>query len=155
MAENERAPDADHRRLAVELFNSVWKLIDKADRTASDDLTMIHCAHASRYHWGVAGDAKNWCIGEWQVARVYATLGRAEASRYHAVEALRLAEANDLGPFLLASAHEGLARAAMVARDAAEFDRHIAESKRIGAGITDEEDREIWQADLDSLGRPK
>ena len=115
---------------------------------------MIHAAHASRHHWGIAGEPKNWCIGEWQIARVYATLGRAEPSRFHAAEALRLAEAHDLGPFLLAAAHEGLARAAMVAGDAAEFDRHIAESKRIGAAIADEEDREIWHADVDSLKRP-
>ena len=144
----------DHRRLAVELFNSVWKLIDKPDRMAEEDLAMIHAAHASRYHWGVAGLAKNWCIGEWQIARVYAALGRAEPSRFHAAEALRLAVASDLGAFLLASAHEGMARAAMIAGDAAEFDRHVAESRRLGAQITDEEDRQIWKADLESLKRP-
>ena len=155
MSEPDRSADAvDHRRLAVDLFNSVWKLIDKADRTAAEDLAMIHSAHASRYHWGLAGEAKNWCIGEWQIARVYATLGRAEPSRFHAAEALRLAEASHLGPFLLASAHEGMARAAMVAGDAAEFDRHIAEAERIGVDITGEEDHDIWRADLDSLRRP-
>ena len=156
MSEHDRPADAvDHRRLAVDLFNSVWKLIDKSDRTPAEDLAMIHAAHASRHHWGIAGVAKNWCIGEWQIARVYATLGRAEPSRFHAAQALRLAEANDLGPFLLASAHEGIARAVMVAGDVAEFDRHIAESRRLGAQITDEEDREIWKADLESLRRPE
>ena len=151
----ESTATADHRRLAVELFNAVWKLIDMPTRTPAQDLAMIHAAHASRHHWGIAGAAKNWCIGEWQIARVYATLARAEPSRFHAMEALRLAEESALGPFLLASAHEGLARAAMVAGDAAAFEGHVAESRRLGAQITDEEDREIWRADLDSLRRPE
>jgi hypothetical protein len=115
---------------------------------------MIHAAHASRHHWGITGDANNWCIGEWQIARVYATLRRPEPARFHAAEALRLAEENDLGPFLLATSHEALARAAMVAGDPTVFDTHFAQSQRAGAGITDDEDRDIWRADLDSLKRP-
>lgn len=156
MAEPDKPADsADHRRLGVELFNAVWKLVDQPARTPAEDLAMIHAAHASRHHWGIAGGPKNWCIGEWQIARVYATLGRAEPSRFHAMEALRLAEENALGPFLLACAHEGVARAAMIARDRAAFDHHVAASERIGAGITDEEDQEIWRSDLDSLRRPE
>lgn len=144
----------DHRRLAVDLFNEVWRLIEKTDRTHDEELAMIHAAHASRHHWGIAGEAKNWCIGEWQIARVYSTLGRAEPARFHAAEALRLAEDHALGPFLTASAHEGLARAAMVAGDAGAFDDHLAKSQRAGAQITDDEDRQIWRADIDSLKRP-
>ena len=115
---------------------------------------MIHAAHASRHHWGVAGDARNWAIGEWQIARVYATVGRAEPARVHAAEALRLAEAHDLGPFMLATAHEALARAAMFAGDAAAFDRHLAASEAAGARIGDDEDRQVWQADVATLRHP-
>lgn len=86
---------------------------------------------------------------------VYATLERAEASRFHAAEALRLAEAHSLGAFLVASAHEGLARAAMVARDTAAFDAHVAAAERAGAAITDDGDREVWRADMESLKRPE
>lgn len=147
-------PTPDHRRLAVDLFNAVWTLLDKPDRSPEDDLAMIHAAHASRHHWGVAGDAKNWCIGEWQIARVYATLRRAEPARFHAAEALRLAEENGLGPFLLATSHEALARAAAVAEDREAFDRHVAAAELAGADITDTEDRQVWRADMDSLARP-
>lgn len=115
---------------------------------------MIHAAHASRHHWGLAGEARNWCIGEWQIARVYATLGRAEPARFHAAEALRLAEERALGPFLLACAHEGLARAAMVAGEMPAFDTHFAEAERVGAQIKDDADREVWSADMASLKRP-
>jgi hypothetical protein len=38
----------------------------------------VHSAHASRYHWGAAGDADeavNLARGEWPCSRVYAILG--------------------------------------------------------------------------------
>ena len=64
-------------RLAASLFNGVWALMEKSDRTPDDDLLMIHMAHASCYHWGRVGTAVNFVRGEWQCSRVYATLGRA------------------------------------------------------------------------------
>jgi hypothetical protein len=44
---------------------------------------MVHMAHASRFHWDNVGDDQNRAIGEWQVARVYAVLGRAESALFH------------------------------------------------------------------------
>jgi len=38
-----------HRRLAAQLFNHVWTLIQTAQRTPEQDLQMIHEAHASRF----------------------------------------------------------------------------------------------------------
>src|SRR5687768_6878293 len=149
------APSFDHRRLAVDLFNGLWKLLGNPKRSADDDLAMIHAAHASQHHWGIAGDARNWCIGEWQIARVYATLGRAEPARVHAAEALRLAEAHRLNAFVIACAHEALARAAMTAEDRAAFDENVAAAERAGAGIEDEEDRQVWRTDMESLKRPE
>src|SRR3712207_382671 len=72
------------RRLAADLFNTVWSLLERTDRTQADDDTMLHAAHASRYHWGQVGEPVNLARGEWQVSRVYAVLGRAEPARYHA-----------------------------------------------------------------------
>lgn len=41
-----------HKKMAVELFNATWDLMDKKDRTKEDNDAMIHSAHASRYHCG-------------------------------------------------------------------------------------------------------
>jgi hypothetical protein len=38
----------DHRRLGVDLFNEVWRLIE----TREDDDRMLYAAHASRFHRG-------------------------------------------------------------------------------------------------------
>ena len=70
----------EQRRLAAGLFNRVWELLEKADRTADDDDEMVNAAHASRYHWGETGEPVHRARGDWQCSRVYAVLGRPEPS---------------------------------------------------------------------------
>ena len=79
---------ATHRQLAVDLFNSVWRLLERTDRTAAEDDEMLHAAHASRHHWGEVGERVNLARGEWQCSRVYAVLGRAEPAMWHAQRCL-------------------------------------------------------------------
>jgi hypothetical protein len=59
--------EAQVKKLAGTLFNETWDLIDKTDRTESDDALMLHKAHASCYHWIQVGTPKNHAQGEWQV----------------------------------------------------------------------------------------
>ena len=60
--------EEDHRKLAVDLFNLVWSLLDKKDRSKGDDDKMVHAAHASRFHWGEIGEPLHFERGEWQIA---------------------------------------------------------------------------------------
>lgn len=137
----------DHRAFAARYFNATWGLLDRTDRTAGEDLQMIHYSHASRAHWQEAGGAREWAIGEWQISRVYATLGHGEAALRHAMESLRRAEElEDL--FLLASAHEGLARAYRAAGDADSAQDHAMLARAAAAEIVDEEDRAVVLGDL-------
>ena len=48
------------------LFNRAWSLLDTPQRSESQDLDLIHCAHASRWHWGRAGGPQEWAVGAWQ-----------------------------------------------------------------------------------------
>jgi DNA-binding transcriptional MerR regulator len=86
MALTDTAPEpaTDERTLAARLFSDTWKLLEKEDRTPEEVDRMIQMAHASRLHWDNVGDDQNRAIGEWQVARVYSTLGRSEPARFHA-----------------------------------------------------------------------
>ena len=69
--------DADSQTaLAKALYNRVWELLEKSDRTAADDEELVHTAHASRHFWTAVGTEKNRSIGDWQVSRVYSTLER-------------------------------------------------------------------------------
>jgi DNA-binding transcriptional MerR regulator len=139
------------RQLAADLFNLVWTLLEKTGRTTEDDDRMVHAAHASRYHWGQVGGPEQFAIGEWQCARVYSVLGRAEPALHHARRCLEIATADPVPDWLIASAHEGLARAYAVAgqRESALASRAAAEAAL--AKVTDAEDRQVVQDDLASL----
>jgi len=154
MVEDEGITPELHRRLAAALFNETWALLDKPDRAIEEDDRMVHAAHASRYHWGEVGPPVNLARGEWQIARVYSTLGRAEPTLHHAQRCLDLCTQHALGDFDLACAHQALARAHGVAGHSDQATQHLARAREIGEGIEDEEDRRILSTDLADLSGP-
>jgi DNA-binding transcriptional MerR regulator len=142
---------AQEREVAVELFNLVWTLLERSDRTRDDDDRMVHAAHASRYHWGQVGTAENHAVGEWQCSRVYAALGREEPCLHHATRALEIARAGSVPDWVGASALEAMARACAVAGDE-EAARSWADAAKVAAAsISDEEDREVVMGDIATL----
>jgi DNA-binding transcriptional MerR regulator len=150
------APDLDQatrRALAVGLFNYTWTLLENPNRTPAQDDEMIHAAHASRYHWGEVGEAVNLARGEWQVSRVYATLGRGEPAIYHARRCLEINESNQATreDWELGSAFEALARAYAVAGDRVASEEWRARAVAELAGVREAEDRQILEQDLATL----
>jgi hypothetical protein len=151
MADDEILSQDEHRRIAVELFNYVWTLIDKPELTQSEIDTMIHAAHASRYHWGQAGTPFNLARGEWQISRVYAALNRADQARYHAQRCLDICLEYDIGDFDLAFAYEALARAAAVAHSLTETQHYLSLAVQAAGGIADDDDRALLWEDLNTI----
>ena len=152
--ERDASGDLEHdaqRRLAARLFNETWTLLEHTERTPDDDDRMVHMAHASRYHWGEVGEPRNRAIGEWQLSRVYAVLGRAEPALHHGRRALDLAQRHHLSAFVLATAYEALARANAVAGERAAFDDYRARAREAAARIEDAEEREVAEMDIASL----
>jgi DNA-binding transcriptional MerR regulator len=154
MGEEKKEPVLDaeqERKVAKALFNRTWDLLEMEERTEAEDAEMIHSAHASVCHWMVAGTPSNRTIGEWQCSRVYAVLGRAEPSLYHARKALEICQREGIGDFQLAGAYEALARATAVAGDLEEAHRWAELGRAATAEIANDGDREIAQGDLDTL----
>jgi len=148
----------DERLLAAQLFNETWRLMDQQDRTTDDDDRMIHAAHASRYHWGQVPEATpaHLARGEWQISRVYTVLGRAEPALHHARRVLDICERGGIGDWDLAFAFEALARAHAVAGDPAQARRYTDQALAAVRDITDEEDRALVLADLETIpGQPR
>lgn len=144
--------DAQRRTLAVDLFNRVWALLGHPGRTAQQDDEMIHAAHASRHHWEAVGTAANLARGEWQVSRVYATLGRAEPAVHHARRCLAYVERGEgVEEWDLPFAFEALARAHAVAGDLAESKRFEALARACGEEMADPESVQLLLADLSTL----
>jgi DNA-binding transcriptional MerR regulator len=143
-------PD-DERRLAATLFNGVWDLLERTDRTDREDDAMLHAAHASRHHWGVVGEPVNWARGEWQVSRVYAVLRRAEPALHHARRYLALVTDHHLEPFDLGYAHEAHARAFMIAGRPVDQAHHLQQARAAAEKIADHEERDLLLQDLAQL----
>jgi DNA-binding transcriptional MerR regulator len=149
-ARTDEASD-DERRLAVDLFNEVWRLLEQEGRGTEDDERMLHAAHASWWHWSNAGGDEQLAVGDWQCSRVYAVLGRAEPSLHHADRSLERAAAADLPTWVHAAAHEARARASAVAGDLDAARREADEARALCAKIDDPDDRDVIEGDLATL----
>ena len=137
-----------HRKLAAELFNGTWTLLEKQDRTPDDDARMIHMAHASAYHWLQVGTLLNFGRSHWLCSRVYSVLGRPEPALYHARLAHDICVENAIGDFDLAYAFEALARAHAVAGNRGESDGWADRARAATADVAEAEDRELLLSDL-------
>jgi hypothetical protein len=139
------------RKLAADLFNHVWTLLETERRTPEQDDEMLHAAHASRFHWGEIGEPDRLARGEWRCARVYSVLGRAEPALWHARRCLAINEANGIADFDIAAAYEAMARAHLTAGDLAEVAVWKARAAAALDGIADADNREIIEGDLATL----
>ena len=140
----------DHRQLAVDLFNHTWTLFDQKSRTPEQDEEMVHVAHASRYHWGIAGTEKNKARGERQIARVYAALKRFVSSAYHAQLYMDACKAHDFDDWDMPFAYEGLARA-YAFQDFKLAKKHLQAARETSRKIKKDEDREWLHTNLDEI----
>ena len=140
-----------HRRLGIDLFNKAWTLMEQEGRTAEDDDELLHCAHASAYHWlHGGGTAANRARSQWQCSRVHAVLGQPPGAVHHAERCLAivLAAPAEMEEFDLPAAYEALARAHALAGDAAAAERYLELGRAEAAKIADEDDRGLIEADL-------
>lgn len=142
---------SNHRQMAIELFNLTWDLMEKPDRTPAETDRMINAAHASRYHWEIAGEAVNIARGEWQISRVYSVVGRVEPCLYHAERCLQVTLENDLVDFDLAFAYEAMARACHLSGDLMETAKFFTLGQEAGEKIKKEDDREYFFRELNTI----
>lgn len=144
---------ATHRALGVALFNHVWTLLERPDRSPIETDEMIHAAHASRFHWSRAAGAEpvNLARGEWQCSRVYAVLGRGEPALWHARRCLAINESAGTADWDIASAYEAMARASAVAGDDAAARDWKGKATAALDGIAEQDDRDIIEGDLATL----
>jgi hypothetical protein len=149
-------PD-EHRSLAASYFNAAWDLIDVADRTPAQDRDMVTLALASRQHWIEAGGAaKNLAISDWQVAHTASLAGLADLALSFAHACVERVESEDLPTWLVASAHEGLARAHAAAGDRPSYEREAQRCRDLLAQVDDgdADDRALIQSQLDAIPAP-
>lgn len=139
------------RKLASQLFNYVWTLLEKEDRTGRETELMVAAAYASWFFWEEPGDAVHHIRGEWQISRACTAAEMSEAALRHANRCLELCEEHGIGDFDLAYAYEALARAHRVAGDDQAAKRYADQARAAAQLISDQEDRELVDSDLATL----
>ena len=141
-----------HVYFSVRAFNRAWDYIEQGDqRSTEEDLTMLHTAMASLWHWTQREDVKpeNLSVGYWQVSRVFNLLNQPNNARIYGLQALKYAEG--LKPFLKAYAYETLARAEMLASNRVIMMVYLEKAREMTNLVTDEEDKQLLLKDLESL----
>jgi len=133
-----------HRKVAVDCFNKAWDLMDKKARSEEDNLQMLHLSHSSRYHWGLVGTPRNRAVGDWQLSRVYATLGQPQIALQFAKSCLATCKDNDLDD-IMHTAHEAMARASAVSKDYGNARRYLDKARRqLDELSLDKDDRSVY-----------
>ena len=150
MTEDDKS-ELDHKAIAMETFNATWDLLKNDMRTAEENDMMVHSAHTSRYHWSKVGGPMEAERGDWQLSRVYATLGKGSEALHYAKHTLNTCLENEIGDFDLALAYEAMARAHSVNGNWTEVDRYVQMAKSAADNIEKKDDREYLLGQLDSI----
>lgn len=154
MAEPIEDPTVDeitrwHRTFAPRFFNHTWELMDRGDLDADSTDEMLASAFAQRAHWYQVGDARNRAIADWQVSRAAVLAGFPDLAQHFARRSL--SGASGLDPFVIAFAHEAIARAAAQVDDVDTFEAHLLAARELALVVEDDEDRQVLLADLDQM----
>lgn len=139
-----------HRTFAPRFFNRTWDLMDRVDLDADGIDDMLSSAFAQRAHWYEVGDTRNRAIADWQVSRAAVLAGYPDLAYRFGLRSLEVAR--DLDPFVIAFAHEAIARAAAQVDDVETFEAHLLAARELALQVDDVEDREVLMADLNQIG---
>ncbi len=144
---------AAHRWFSIACFNQAWDYINKKDRTPEEDEEMIRLSLASTWHWTQRPDCTNVnrSISLWQNARVYALAGQIENARRYGQMCLVVSQSEDVPTFYRGYAYEALARAERLGGNPQVTKALVIEARRLAEQVTEEEDRNLLQADLDTI----
>lgn len=144
---------AVHKAVAVATFNQSQDLLHTS-RNAEDDRALLTAAFASRHHWLAIGGPEEFAIADWLVSRAAAATGHSALALQFAESALTAGDADDDTEFpawLLASLHEGVARAHAAAGNHAERDASIARARALLVLETDAADAALIEAQIAEL----
>jgi hypothetical protein len=141
-----------HKYFAKSINGRVWELLQKPDRSQSENAEMLNAAHACAYHWQFVGTAVHQQRGEWLISRVHVMLGHGNEALRHAQRCFELTESNRslMQDFDIAYAFEGMARAQAMLGDHRIAKEFLVLAEQAGNAIVNEEDKEIFMGDFDS-----
>ena len=142
-----------HENFSVYCFNSAWDLMDKTERTPTEDEDMLRLSMASCWHWTQRSDCTNQqlSIGYWQISRIHSMLGRSIEARRYGELCLAASHDTSVAPFSLAYAYEALARASALAKNEAMKLEYIDLANKVIETMSDAEMKTMLLNDLATI----
>lgn len=141
----------EHRKIAVDCFNTTWKVLEKENKTAEDQAEAILLAHTSLWHWMQCGEPIHSQRGEWMISRVYAVLGYGEMSLFHAQRCLNYTTTHNFKDFDLSFAYEAMARAYWICGRKGDALPFYLLAKNSADQIEKTEDRDYFLSDIATI----
>ena len=142
-----------HENFSVYCFNSAWDLMDKTERTPTENEDMLRLSMASCWHWTQRPDCTNQqlSIGYWQISRIHSMLGRSIEARRYGELCLAASHDTNVAPFSLAYAYEALARASALAKNEAMKLEYIDLANKVIETMSDTEMKTMLLNDLATI----
>ena len=141
-----------HVYFSREAYNYTWEYMEQADhRSSEEDLSMLHSAIASLWHWSHRDDVKpaNLAVGYWQVSRVFNLIQQPANARTYGLLALEYAK--ELDPFFKCYAYETLARAEMLEGNRTNMKNYLEKAHALAKLIKNKEDQHLLLRDLATI----
>ena len=135
------------RAEAITTYNKAFNLHE----SGKDELAAIEVANASIHLWRQVGNDHNLAIGYWLASRIYAQFGHSKLAIATSEKSLHhLDQIDKPADWLIASIHEGWARA-LVSADDSRANAAIEKTRELIANISDAGDRELIESQFSTL----
>ena len=142
-----------HRYFAIDCNNRAWDLTTAA-RSARDDDEMLNAAHASAFHWQIAGNELHHMRATMLLAEVHALCGLGRSALGYATRMRGYFLGRDTPDWEIAFTHAIHAHAAWVAGERQVHRASYDEAVKAIAAIADAKEREIVEKTFTHVPRP-
>jgi hypothetical protein len=135
------------RSEAIDSYNAAFEEHEKG----TDEMRAIELASASLHLWRQVGNEQNLAIGYWLLSRIYAQFDHPQIAIKASEQSLKHLSAIDApADWLIASIHEGWARALAAANDP-RFEEAVEKAGEYIGKIADIEDRALIEGQFSSI----
>lgn len=147
---NEFSLQAGHEKFAKSIFNGIWQLLEKSDRSPAEDDELLMRAFASAYHWKQIGTDIHFQRAYWMISKVYQALGEANNALEWAQKCAEITQKHSraMEDFDLAYSEEALARSYALQGDLDLAKKHHQRAAELGNMIQDPENKNIFMSDF-------
>ncbi|UCH05291.1 MAG: hypothetical protein JSW05_03780 [Candidatus Thorarchaeota archaeon] len=158
MTDNEKLTISEfHEKIGKQTNGGIWAVLDNERPTKRELENALELAYTSRYHWKQVGTLTNDVRAVYMISRVFSHMMKGDSAVHYANEMLELAEkaeredSSNWRNFDMPFVYESLAKAHAAAGNKDECKKYIKKAQDLIDKLTDEQDKQICQGELDKV----